>query len=62
MYGTKLVNRYDVKPGQLVKFQGKTWTASANTPNALYLRSLADATRTTDDQVEVIITKAEYAV
>lgn len=62
MYGTKLISRSDVKPGQLVKFQGKTWTASANTQNALYLRSLVDATRTTEDQVEVIITKAEHAV
>ena len=62
MYGTKFVNRSDVKPGQLVKFQGKTWTASANTPNALYLRSVVIATRTTDNEVEVIITKAEHAI
>lgn len=62
MYGTKLVNRRDVRPGQLVKFQGQTWTASANTENALYLKSLMAASRTTQEQVEVIITKARDAV
>ena len=62
MYGTKLVNRRDVKPGQLVRVQGKTWTASANTQNALYLKSLTAACRTTQDEVEVIITRAKDAI
>lgn len=62
MFGTKLVKRSEVKPGQLVKFKGKTWTASANRPNALYLKSVIEATRTTDDEVEIIITKASHAV
>lgn len=62
MYGTKRVKREDVTPGQLVKFKGKTWTASANTQNALYLRSVIEATRTTEAEVEVIITKANHAV
>lgn len=62
MYGTKLVNRRDVKPGQLVRVQGKTWTASANTQNALYLKSLMAASRTTQDEVEVIITRTKDAI
>lgn len=62
MYGTKEVKREDVKPGQLVRFQGRTWTASAQRPNALYLKSLMAATRTTEEMVEVIITKASDAL
>lgn len=62
MFGTKLVKRSEVKPGQLVRFKGKTWTASCHRPNALYLKSVLEATRTTDEEVEVIITKAEHAV
>lgn len=62
MYGTKEVKREDVKPGQLVRFKGKTWTASCHRPNALYIKSLMDATRITDEMVEVIITKASDAI
>ena len=62
MYGTKLVKREEVKPGQLVKFKSKTWTASAHRPNALYLKSLIDVTRTTEEMVEVVITKATDAL
>ena len=62
MYGTKSVNRRDVKPGQLVRFMGKTWTASANLPQGLYLRSVSASTRVTTDSVEIIITKARDAI
>lgn len=62
MYGTKTVKREEVKPGQLVRHNGKTYTASAQRPNALYLKSLAGATRTTEELVEVIITKASDAI
>jgi len=62
MYGTKSVDRRDVKPGQLVRFMGKTWTASANLPQGLYLRSVSESTRVTTDSVEIIITKARDAI
>lgn len=62
MYGTEKVKREDVKTGQLVRFNGRTWTASAQRPNALYLKSLAGATRTTDETVEVIITDYKNVV
>jgi len=61
-YGTKIVKREDVTPGQLIKFKGKTWTASANTHNALYLKSAVCVTRTTDNEVELIITKASDVI
>lgn len=57
-YGTKLVYRDEVQPGQLIKFRGRTWTALANTATALYLRSAFQVTRTTDNEVELILTKA----
>lgn len=62
MYGTKSVKRCEVKPGQLIKYKGKTWTASANMDKALYLMSVAAQTRTTDEMVELIITKASDAI
>lgn len=62
MYGTKIIERRDVKPGQLVRFMGKTWTASANLPQGLYLRSISGSTRVTTESVEVIITKASDAL
>lgn len=61
MYGTKIVKREEVKPGQLVRFNGKTWTASCHRPNALYLKSVIDATRVTDAEVEVVITRPSEA-
>ena len=62
MYGTKVVKREDVKPGQLLRFNGKTWTASANTSKALYLMSVLTQTCTKEDTVEIIITKATDAL
>ena len=61
-YGTKLVSREDVRPGQLIKFKGKTWTASANTANALYVRSAFEMTRICEKDVELIITKASDVI
>lgn len=62
MYGTINVKRDTVKPGALVRHNGKTWTASANTAKALYLRSAFEQTCTKTDDVEVIITEVSHAV
>lgn len=62
MYGTKSVSRSEVKPGQLVRFMGKTWTASANLPHGLYLRSISESTRVTTEAVEIVITKVKDAI
>lgn len=62
MYGTKSVSRSEVKPGQLVRFMGKTWTASANLPQGLYLRSISESTRVTTEAVEIVITKVKDAI
>lgn len=57
MYGTAIYSRIAVRPGMLVKFQGKEWVASANTKKGLYLRDLITRTRINDDWVEVCLDK-----
>lgn len=62
MYGTATYSRIAVRPGMLVKFQGKEWVASANTEKGLYLRDLFSRTRINDDWVEVCLDRHGTAV
>ncbi|EJF8031386.1 cell division inhibitor protein [Escherichia coli] len=55
IYGTQEVIRACVKPGMVVKHQGKTWTASANTGGKLYLYSLTESKRISDIFIEVCL-------
>ena len=55
MYGTQEVIRAVVKPGMLVKHEGKTYKASANTKGKLYLYSLTEQKRITDCFVEILL-------
>lgn len=54
-YGTQEVIRACVKPGMLVKYEGKTYTASANKGGKLYLFNLTEHKRITDVFVEVML-------
>lgn len=51
---TTRVFRSTVRPGMLVRHNGKTWRASANVAKGLYLDSVAMKTRVTTDVVEVL--------
>lgn len=55
MYGTQEVIRACVKPGMLVKHDGKTWQASANKDGKLYLFNLTESKRITDIFVVVCL-------
>lgn len=55
MYGTQEVIRQCVLPGMLVKYQGKTWRASANTRGKLYLFNLTESKRISDYLVEICL-------
>lgn len=50
---TTFIFRKNVKPGTLVKHEGKTWRASANMERGLYLDSPAVKTRIAAEIVEV---------
>jgi hypothetical protein len=55
MYGTQEVIRACVKPGMLVKHEGKTYQASANKCGKLYLYNLTECKRITDIFVEIYL-------
>ncbi|QHM71318.1 cell division protein FtsZ [Mixta intestinalis] len=54
-YGTTHLPRDNVQPGMLVRHKGRTWRASANVMQGLYLDSLAVKTRVTDELIEVCL-------
>lgn len=56
-YGTQEVIRQCVTPGMLVKHEGKTWRASANTGGKLYLFNLTESKRISDLMVEVLLNR-----
>ncbi|EIS4806092.1 hypothetical protein ACSD30_000768 [Escherichia coli] len=43
-YGTKLVERGEVKPGTLLLYNGKIYTASANVKTGLHINTLLEKT------------------
>lgn len=54
-YGTTTLPRTSVVPGMLVKYQGRTYRASANVGKGLYLFTLFERLRTTNDEIEVYL-------
>lgn len=57
MSGTQLINLKEVKPGMLIIHQGKTWRASVNKGDKLYIHTLHEAKPIKDLTVEVITDK-----
>lgn len=55
MYGTQEVIRACVKPGMMVRHEGKTYQASANKNGKLYLFNLTESKRITDVFIEVCL-------
>lgn len=55
MYGTQEISRETVIPGMLVRHEGKTYKASANKGGNLYLFSLTERKRISDEYVEVYL-------
>ncbi|ELL0227534.1 cell division protein FtsZ [Salmonella enterica] len=51
-YGTTTLPRTSVVPGMLVKYQGRTYRASANVGKGLYLFTLL---RITNEEIEVYL-------
>lgn len=54
-YGTTTLPRTSVVPGMLVKYQGRTYRASANVDKGLYLFTLLERLRTTNEEIEVYL-------
>lgn len=54
-YGTTTLPRTSVVPGMLVKYQGRTYRASANVGKGLYLFALSERLRTTNEEIEVYL-------
>jgi hypothetical protein len=54
-YSTKKVIRQRVKPGMTVRYQGKTYRASANKNGKLYIHSLTECKRVTDAFIEITL-------
>ncbi|EFQ7362149.1 cell division protein FtsZ, partial [Salmonella enterica] len=52
-YGTTTLPRTSVVPGMLVKYQGRTYRASANVGKGLYLFTLFERLRITNEEIEV---------
>ena len=55
MCRTQEVSREKVTPGMLVKHEGKTYKASANTNGKLYLFTLTESKSISDDIVEIFL-------
>ncbi|KTS29718.1 hypothetical protein [Pantoea stewartii] len=55
MYGTALLPRRDVLPGTLIRYNGKSWLASANVDKGLYARSVFESVRITSEKIEVVL-------
>ncbi|EJE5205263.1 cell division protein FtsZ [Salmonella enterica] len=54
-YGTTTLPRTRVVPGMLVKYQGRTYRASANVGKGLYLFTLFERLRITNEEIEVYL-------
>lgn len=54
-YGTDLKPRNEIAPGTLVKYNGRTYRASANVARGLYIFSLIERTVIKSDKVEVLL-------
>ncbi|MEG5996938.1 cell division protein FtsZ [Enterobacter ludwigii] len=54
-YGTTTLPRTSVLPGMLVKYQGRTYRASANVGKGLYLFTLFERLLTTSEEIEVYL-------
>lgn len=54
-YGTTTLPRTSVLPGMLVRHQGRTYRASANVDKGLYLLTLSECLRTTNEEIEVYL-------
>lgn len=57
MYGTALLPRRDVLPGTLIRYNGKSWLASANVEKGLYAISGIEKIRITSESVEIVLNK-----
>lgn len=55
IYGTQEMNCASVEPGMLVRHDGKTYRASANTDGNLYLFRLYEQKRVSDCVVDVYL-------
>lgn len=55
---TRILFRNEVRPGMLIRHDGRTWRASANVEKGLYLDRLTTKTRINAEFVEVFVDPA----
>lgn len=55
---TTFMFRSHVRPGMLIRHDGRTWRASANVKKGLYLDRLTTKTRISAEIVEVLVDSA----